>query len=285
MCPVVTAQAPLPASLPQQSTENVTHAGQTPAAVEATPKPSVDPLAAREAEFARREKALRQSAIALKAEKESLTSSTAQKISDYEKSFHKSLADDFWGTAIKAGLSPDQIVERLTNRPTAESTQLTQFQLKLQALEEQNKRLENQTKDSETRAYDQAKSLIRKEVSMLVGEGETFEAIKAMNSEDAVVELIDSVLNEEGYMMSVEDAAQEVENYLTDEILKFNKLKKIQSKLSPPETAPQQRQIPGKQPSQTISNRAVQNATNPKLFTPKERIERAKRIAAGLAVD
>lgn len=284
MCPIVTAQAPLPPAQTPQTVQSVADAGQTPApqAAVTPPKPAPDP---RELEFARREKQLRQSMQALKAEKDALTQSLPQKLSEYEKNFHQSLADDFWGTAIKAGLTPEQIIEKLTNKPSPENTQLTQLQLKLKQIEDQQKQLADQTKESETKSYEQAKGLIRKEVTMLVGQGDQYEAIKAMNSEEAVVELIDATLNQDGYMMNVEDAAKEVEDYLTDEILKFQKLKKIQSKLIPPTQATQPRTQPGKQPTPTLSNRAVQNATPPTRLTPAQRVERAKRIAAGLAVD
>lgn len=88
--------------------------------------------------------------------------------------------------------------------------------------------------DNQTASYQAAIKQIELDVKGLVKTDPSFEAIRFTRSERDVVELIEQTYKEEGYVMTVEEAAQQVEDYLVDEASKLAKLSKIQKRLSPP---------------------------------------------------
>lgn len=278
------APQPVPQTAGQKSQETQTAPQADAPRTETAP---VDPVKARELEFARREKTLRRQFEQFKREKSNFEQTMQQKLQESEKTYHEQLKSNFWDQCIKAGLTPDEIIQNLTNKPSAENTQLTQLQHQLAQMRSDQEKIANQAQENEKRAYDQAKGLIAKDVALLINEGDSFEAIKAMGAEDAVVELIETTLNEEGRMMSIEDAAKEVEDYLLDEIYKSTQLKKIQARLKPQEpkpVAPTQNKPGVKQPAPTLSNR-LPSAPPAQKLSSQQRRERAIKVAMGLPVD
>jgi hypothetical protein len=97
---------------------------------------------------------------------------------------------------------------------------------------------------------------IRNDVNMLVKHDPQFETIKATNSIGDVVELIEKTFNEDGVLLTVEEAAQQVESYLVDEAIKLARLAKIQQKLAPAPKAEASKATgtPEKQSMKTLTN-------------------------------
>lgn len=273
-----------------QTDANVATAPAPQAQEQATaPATAKDPIAEKQRALEKRERMLYRRDQEIRARAKELESKLASAQNDYQSQFKQKLTTDFWGTAIEAGLTPDQIIEHLTNKPSQENTVLSQIQLKLKALEDQNKQLTEQSQKQEQAAYEQARKLLTKDVGFMVKANPSdFRAIQAMNAHEAVVDLIDMTLNpedgSEGYMMDVTDAAKEVEAYLRE------RLQDVYGKINPaPKEPPQAQQQPaqskGQRPTQTLSHQAVTASVAAKQLTPAQRRERAIRIAQGLPVD
>jgi hypothetical protein len=104
--------------------------------------------------------------------------------------------------------------------------------------------------------------------------------IKATGSHGEVVKLIQKVFDEDGILMTVEDAAKLVEEELVSEYLKYSKLNKIAKKINPqPAPAASQAAAPASQqgapsespkqpqPAKTLSN----NMASSRPLTARER--------------
>lgn len=134
----------------------------------------------------------------------------------------------------KGELSYDEITQEMMN-PTDPRVTATIRSLE-QRLIEQDKRLaayEKTTQDASNQQYQAAIRQIETDVNNLVKQDASFEAIRFTKSQKDVVDLIEQTYKEEGYVMSVEEASQEVENYLVEEASKLARLEKIKKRISP----------------------------------------------------
>jgi hypothetical protein len=270
------------APTPQIDTSTVSEETQ-PAEVAAEPAkqaPKEDPLSSQYAMLARREKALRakaqQQEQALKAREQALAEREAQLRSQpaqptIDTSKYISI-DEFKADPLKimaqTGLSYDQITEQLINQqPRDPRTEAT-----ISRLEAQIRKLEAAIDDSQKaytnnqqQAYQSAVKQIELDVTNLVKTDANFETIKATGSIKDVVQLIEETYKKDGILMSVEEAATEVENYLVDEALKLSRINKIQQRLNASAsksqtTAPAQ--TPAAQPKQPQPMKTLTNATS-----------------------
>lgn len=271
---------------------NTNNQAQQPDA--ATP-PVTEALSPQFAALAKREKAIRAEKLAFQAERDKLTRDYEARLaaskSEYEQSYRSKLAQDPWGEMIAAGLSPEQATQIILNQPTPQDQNLRQLQEDVKALKKQNEDLLNQTKNSASQSQQRAEAMVSKEIDLLVDGNEAFETITAMDAKAAVLDLIRETLEKDNYMMTVEDAAQEVENYLVEQTLNYTKLKKIQAKLAPPAApaepnpaAQKQGQKPQQPQTQTLSQNLRQQ-TSAKPLTSAERRQRAILIAQGVNPD
>jgi hypothetical protein len=270
--PTMTAAAP---------TEKQPHVGSgaEPAALEAPqadPKPAAaDPLAPKFSALARQQKAIRASQLALEKERASWKAEQeAQRSSFIPKSRFQ---EDALGALEEAGLTYDQLTQLALSSPNSTDPTIRELQRELKAVKEAQEKANSQLSDSQKSQDEQAKKLILNEVKVLVDGNDDFETIGAMNAHESVVELIEAVLEDQGILMDVSDAAKEIEEYLFEEqAMKIAKLKKIQSKFAPQPQAPAepQKQAPTQKPQlQTLSNRISDGA--PKPLSDRERRERA----------
>lgn len=240
--------------------------GGTP---EVTEAPKEDLLSPKYAELARKEKALVRKFQAreqeFKAREEALKAKEAEYQTSYvpKKSLTERFQKDPLGLAGEYGVGYDQIVQAALNQPDPVNQKLI---ARIEELEGRlNQGVTNQEKQQKD-AYDQAVNQIRNDTKLLVDGNESFETIKETNSVDAVVELIEETFKQEGILLTVEDAAKQVEDYLVEEAFKMAQLKKVKLRLSPPlseETALKpQPEIPQKQPMKTLTN-AVSASSKP----------------------
>jgi predicted mannosyl-3-phosphoglycerate phosphatase (HAD superfamily) len=164
----------------------------------------------------------------------------------------------------EAGVTYDQLTEAIMQNQTGVSPELQAMKAELKALKEElNNQFSTRDKNAETQVLAELKS----EAMDLTREGEQFEAIRAAEAQDDVVNLIHRVWQkgwtEKGYpighVMDVSEAAEIVENQLLDEALPFAKLKKVQSRLTPAQEAVVAAQIPQPKPGikvmRTLTNR------------------------------
>lgn len=195
--------------------------------------------------LARREKQLRKLQSDLNAERDAFKAQQQGYVS------LDSLKADPLKALTEAGIS----YEQLTGATTAD--QVDPIQAKIDALEAKITGFDKNQADKAKQDYDQAISVIANDVKLLVSADPAYETIKATNSETEVVKLIEKVFQSEGTILSVEEAAQLVEDKLLDrtvnQVRQLSQLKKIQSRLSPPAST-EEKPLPGKSQTRTLTN-------------------------------
>lgn len=245
------------------------------------------------AALARKEKAIRLEAQKIKAEREAFA-----KERDQFKSPGYITKDELMknpiGILTSHGWSPDQIAQMLlsdTHQPTQQDQERKQLLARIEELEGKHKKVESRFDEQQTQDREQAIGQIRNEVKVLVDSDEAFETIKASNKMDAVVEHITQTYDEDGVLLSVEDAATEVENALVEEAMKLMSLSKIKDRLNPPvEAAPVKQQgisvqqRTAGQPIKTLTH-DMSSAPSTGKLTEKDRVKRAVMRAQGLDPD
>lgn len=235
-------------------------------------KEEAPPLSSQYAVLARREKALRAKAQDLEVRAKSQEAAMAAreaavkaKEAEYQTNYvpKDRLTTDTWNTLTELGITYDQLTQLALNPPAQESpaqkASRQRLEAKIQALEDSQANSQKTFQDSQAAQYQQALKQIRNEATQLIATDPNFETIQTTGSVGDVVELIEKTFKAEGVLLTVEEAAQAVEDYLMEEAMKITKIKKIQQKLQTvaSQTAPKQ-QAPSnpqqKQPMKTLTN-------------------------------
>ena len=200
-------------------------------------------LASQYALMARKEKAIRAKQQELKAQEDAIKAKEAAfitKDAEYNQKYipKDRITQDTLGVLNDLGITYDQLTQLILKSPTTpqELAQKSEFQRmadEIKALRESQEANKKMYEDGQKQAYSQAVNQIKVEAQQLVRNNPTFETIQATNSISDVVELIEKTFKEDGVLLTVEDACNEVENYLVDEALKLSRLKKIQARLAP----------------------------------------------------
>ena len=262
----------------------VTAEANTP---EAAPEVVDEAASQRYAALARREKALRQQAQkqeqAIKAREDALAqreAALAAKDQEYKSNYIAK--DRFKVDPIQAladaGASYEEITQAILNQtpkdPRVEG-HIARLEAKLAALEAANEDAKKSQISAQQAQYDAAVKQIKTDAKQLVYTDPAFETVKAMNAVNDVVELITETYNQDGVLLSVEEAAQQVEDYLVEEATKLARIDKIQKRLA--QTASTSTQATqSKTPAQTTKQpqpmRTLTNATaSSRQLTAKER--------------
>ena len=219
------------------------------AAAEVPAKAEETQLSSQYVQLAKKEKALRAQAMQVKAQNDALAAREAAiKAKEAELSgdsyIPKSkLTNDTMRVLQDAGISAEQITQMMLNGPSYEEQQqssvIAKLEAKIAALEEGQTKVTKSFEDSQQNAYKQAVNQIRQEAKQLVFASEEFETIKETNSVNDVVDLITRTFDEgmgedypKGTLLTVEQAAQMVEDHLYEEAFKLTSLKKIQKRLA-----------------------------------------------------
>lgn len=238
------------------------------------------PMSQEWAKLARQEKALRAKAQqqdqAFKQREAALQAKeaeAAQKSEINQKGFISldSIKNDPLGILEKAGITYDELANQMLNPVKTDprtQSMLNQLQAKIEALEKATEEGSKRQTEQQQNAYNAAVKQIEADARQLVkSDPDTYEAISKTNSIKDVVELITETYNKEGVLMTVEEAALEVENYLISEAEKLSNLKKIQSKRS----ASQVQAVPAKmqQPSSKEPQASIKTLTNAVSSTRK----------------
>lgn len=262
---IVTAAPQLPKASPVEPAKPVEQA----APVAEVPKQEA--LSPKFAALARQQKEVRRQQEAFKVQQEAFKAQQTQ----YEQSYitKDKLKQDPMGTLRELGFTDDQIAASMLSQPSPQDRQIKELMSKIEALEAGNKKVESTIQEKEKQAYNQAVGQIRNNVKLLVDGNPEYETIKETGAHEAVVKLIEQTFAENGTIMTNEEAAKEVEEYLLEEALKMANLKKVQAKLAPAVAAPVAPKINAQQPIKTLTNAAT--AVSSKPLSSKERRERA----------
>ncbi len=235
--------------------------------------PKEDSYSTKLAALARREKSLRAEAqrreAAIKAKEEEILRREAEltgKYSNYETDYipKSRLKESTYETLSEAGVDLNSFKTQLD---VYDQVPLDpRIAAKMQALESTITRLEKAAEASQkaqaqatTDQYQAAIKQISNDVNSLVKSDPSYEAIRATKSQKDVVELIEETFKADGVVMSVEEAAKEVEEYLSEQLSNYaNQIKKIRARIAPEPTkvsSPVQEQAQPKQPQmKTLTN-------------------------------
>ncbi len=132
-------------------------------------------------------------------------------------------------------VSWDELTQQAVNRqptdPRVMST-IQKLEAKIAQLEESNKTSAKSQVEAQQAQYQAAVKQIKADAKQLVYTDPEFETVKAMNAVSDIVELIEATYKQDGIVLSVEEAAREVENYLVEEAMKVTQLEKIKKRMA-----------------------------------------------------
>jgi len=252
-------------------------------------KPQVDPALTKQfAMLARQEKALRakaqQQEQALKAKEQALAEKEAA-IKTLEQQYQQGYVpkEQIKTNALQvladAGVSYDELTQQILNQSPENPrivAEINNLKAETKRLQEIIDRSQKAMEEKSTSDYQAAVKQIKADAKALVNSDPTFETIKTTNSVNDVVELIERTFKEEGRIMSVEEAAQEVEDYLVGKLEKIytntNKIKQRLAQASAQNQAKtQQKQPAAAAPQQPQMKTLTNAAASTRKLTAKER--------------
>lgn len=247
---------------------------ETPTTPESVPAPPKDE---RMVELERKERAIRAQAKQLAQEKAALE---AQKASLAPANKPGAMTAEEWKAQFlqdptKLGISLDEMASKYLSQPSEEAQKIARLEAKLAEMEQATVKSREEMTAAQQQAYDNALKQIETDARRLIeSKPQEFEAISAEGAHKAVVDLIERTYKEENILMSVEEAAQEVENYLLERAVKLAGLTKVRAKTATP--APSQEAPVTKTPNQQQTlTRAISSTQG------LSRIERAKLAFQG----
>ena len=235
------------------------------------------------AHLARKEKAFREQQRKFQTERQSWDQQREQLKAQIEAEIFGRYTKDPIGFAKERGITEDQLGSLLLNQQNPEVTQIYQLQQQNKDLLERIEKINQRFEETETNSYNQALNQIGYEAKQLVSaEAEKYELISAAGDQgiDAVKELCKAYWEEDKVLLSVQEAAEMVEQELLEQSLKLASAKKVAAKLQPaplePEKTPQQASK-----TRTLNSQAIQAVSGP----VKDRVQRAKLVAQGINPD
>lgn len=190
------------------------------------------------AALARKEKAIRSQAQELKA-REAQFKAREEAVAAKEAAIAKSIElesrmeKDPLGVLAERGIGYDKLTALALNPPSEQDQTITALKAEIDALRSEFGNSKKSYEDQQTSQYKQAVNQIRLDTKQLVATNPDFETIHGTNSVDDVVELIESTFKNEGVLLTVEEAAREVEDYLVEEAMKLTRIKKLQKRFAP----------------------------------------------------
>lgn len=244
----------------------------------------VDPTLSRQfAQLARQEKALRakahQQAQEFKQREEAIKAREAaltQPKTDMSSYISKDrLKNDPLAVFAEAGLSYDDITQQiLTQQPRDPRTEahIARLEAKLAALEEANTTSQKTYQEQQQSQYQAAVKQIQTDARKLVHTDPNFETIKATGSVKDVVELITQTYEKDGILLTVEEAATQVEDYLVEEAMKITQIDKIKKRMAAANASKPKSEVKTQAPQQTQPMKTLTNATaSQRQLSAKER--------------
>lgn len=213
------------------------------AETQAPPKKE-EPLSSQYAVLARKEKQLRvkaqQQEMAFKQREDSLRQreiELSQKDNSYKSDYidKKRLSEDPMAVLAEAGLSYEQITQAVLNQPQVDPgtrALINELKNELKAIRGEQDNAKKSFSEQQSQSYQQAVKQIELEARTLVKDDPAFETIRETGSISDVVDLIKKTFDQDGILLSVEEAARAVEDELVEEAMKITRIKKIQQKLT-----------------------------------------------------
>lgn len=229
-----------------------------PASPEApkSPSPAEDPqLSSKFAALARKEKAIRQRYQEISQREEEFKQLQADIAKERE--FRQRLKSDPLDVLNAEGITYDQLVTRAKASLDPATQEMLNLQNQVKALEESLNKQQEESQKNQVTQREQALKQISMDVQELITSNPAYETVKDMGAHEAVTELIAATYDEDGILLTTEQAAKQVEDYLMAEALRIAGIPAVKKKLSPTmpiEAQQQQAQAQQKTSLKTLSN-------------------------------
>lgn len=201
---------------------------------------------------------------------------------------------------IDAGYSRDDIANMLLNEHQSQGPSTSFVESELQKVREELKaateKTQNDLSERDRKGREQAMKQVTSQASALIaGSPDDYEMVSKNGGAEVIAKYIERTFDEEGVLMTVDDAAKFIENELLAETLELFKLKKVQERAKlelfpqPIAQAPEVKQglqVTARQPQQikTLTNQHASKSTVGNQ-TSAERTRRAIMRARGLDPD
>lgn len=224
--------------------------------------------------LARREQKFRQQEQAFKAKQADFEAKQAE-VANLSTLKSKIAAKDF-SALEELGVSYDEYTNYLLNKGETANPEVQA----VNELREEINSLKNDQKKNEEKQFEQIKGQYRSDIKSLIAKDPRFESIKERGAEEHVLQHILDTFSEDGEVLTVEQAAQEVEDEIVEEAMSMAKLKKVQAKLIPPPKAtlppPQQKTQPQiRTLTQQMTSTPTKTSAQFQHLSPKERLAQA----------
>lgn len=228
----------------EETPSEVTEAPKVETKTEDTQDPE---LAKQFAQLARQEKALRSKAqqqeTSLKAREDALKAREAElaaKDSTYKSGYIQKdlIKQDPLSVLAEAGVSYEDLTQQILSQqpvdPRLKAT-ISKLENEIRELKSAQEKEKQTFSENQTQQYQAAVKQIEYDAKTLVNSDPiAFEAITKTGAVRDVVKLIEETYKQDGILLSVEEAAQQVEDYLVEENYKLaNKIEKIKRKMQP----------------------------------------------------
>ncbi len=254
-----------------EAAETTPENGQADTKVEDTSQSTVT-LSSQATAIARMEQKVRKQEQALKADKAKLDAERAE-VAQLKELKTKLAAKDY--SALEAeGVTYEEYTNYKLNQGADETPEIQA----IRKLEAEIKSLKTSQEDATTKQYDATIGQYRNDIKALVSKDPTYSSVKELKAEEHVLQHILDTFEQDGEVLSVEQAAQEVEDQLIEDAERMAGLSKLKAKQASSE--PVKKELPPpKQGIKTITQNLP--ATQPKTFgqfqhlSPKERLLQA----------
>lgn len=274
------AATPTPTSTVQGTQQSAPTTGTPQKTEEVKPAEStVKPEDAKLNELANREKILRAKARQTQQKEAELKQREQALRLEGERTVRERIRREPFVVLQEENVSYNDLTKHLLNQPRPEDE-------KLQKLESELNSLKSQIGDTQQQQYQAAVRQLQRDVDYLIKTSpDEFELVVLNEAQGAVVNLIEETWKEEHRLMSTDEAAKEIEDFLVERARKISQAKKLQAKAQPQASeqtpnegvAPTKTKPPTKtqQPLRitTLSHGMIENRVH--RTTPEERRNRA----------
>lgn len=216
--------------------------------------------------LARKEKALRQKYTEFQAKEQEL-----QQLRDEAtkaKAYRERLKTNPLDLLNEEGITYEQLVQKAVNLQNPINNDVMALQKQIKALEDTLQKQQEESQKSQQTQRQQAEKQIHLDVQSLISSDPEFKAVKDMGADEAVTQLIVSTYDEDGILLTTEQAANQVKEYLLEEA------KRITGILNPTppleEAVKQQGAQPIQKNTRTLSNTMVASEAPPKNWAEKK---------------
>ncbi len=258
-------------------------------APEAAAPQETQALSPQYAALAKKERSLRAEIQKFKSEREAWTNEQKQTTDKYKTDYvpKDRIKNEAIGVLIENGFSLDQIAKMTLEYNSNQDPRYSQLMARIDELEGKTKTIDSRISDDQTKAYEQALSQMRNEAKILIDSDPAYETVKTTGNVETIVQHIKRTYEEDGVLLSVEEAAKEVEDLLVEQALKLANVSKVKQRLQPtPEPVAQPTAKPSVQNAiKTLTHEMTSQSSAKPAMSDKDKRARAIMRAQGLDPD